>query len=536
MRNPTRLAAALVAACSAAVAAPAAAQHAGHAPRLGTVQFQVDCNAQAQREFNLAMAYYHSFAWRHIDAPLQRVLQADPGCGMAHWLRALSLLDNPFTWPIPLSDEVLRKAQTALEQARRTGLGTQRERDYADALATFVVDAQHRPHRARAEALEQALGRVAQQYPEDREAAILHALVMSANFDPADRQYTRQLRAARILEPIFEQLPDHPGVAHYLIHSYDYPPIAHHGLEAARRYAQIAPDSPHALHMPSHIFTRAGAWRDSVASNRDSAAAAPDDAFDKAHAYDYLVYAHTQLAQDRAARRVLDELRRSPPVEHFAFAYAAAAIPARLALEREQWRDAAQLALWPSRDAYPWDKYPQAEAIHAFARGIGAALSGAPDAARDEVQRLNDLRDAMQQTKQRYWVEQIEIQAEVVRGLALGAEGQRDEAVAALRRAADREDATQKHVVTPGPLVPAREALAYRLLADGDAAAALREFEATLQREPNRYRTLAGAAQAAERAADRATAERYYRQLLELTRDGDSQRPEIAQAQRFLRG
>ena len=276
---------------------------AGSAPaRLGSVHFKVECNAAAQKEFDLAMAYYHSFAWHLYEAPLERALKADPTCGMAHWARALSILDNPFIWPGILSAARLNDAQAALDAARKTGLNSQRERDYVEALAVFLKDHDKVNHRTRALAFEKAMGEVASRYPEDREASILYALILSANFDPADRKYTNQLKAAQILEPIFKEQPEHPGVAHYLIHSYDYPPIASQGLEAAQRYTKIAPDATHALHMPSHIFTRVGYWRESVEANRASAKAATDTTFDKLHAYDYMVYAHLQLGQDRAAR------------------------------------------------------------------------------------------------------------------------------------------------------------------------------------------------------------------------------------------
>jgi hypothetical protein len=266
---------------------------------------------------------------------------------MVHWARALATLDNPFTWPVPLSAKVLSEGPGLLEQARTTGLKTQRERDYVDALAVFFKDHGTRDHRTRAKALEDALGDLARRYPHT-EAAVLHALIMSANFDPTDRKYSNQLRAAQILEPIFKQQPHHPGVAHYLIHSYDYPPIARHGIDAAHRYAGIAPDATHALHMPSHIFTRVGAWKDSIASNRASAAVAPAHTFDKLHAYDYLVYAHLQLRQDKAGQEVAEQARAAQLVDNFAYAFAQAAIPARLALERDRWKEAASLELWPA--------------------------------------------------------------------------------------------------------------------------------------------------------------------------------------------
>jgi Tfp pilus assembly protein PilF len=506
-------------------------QHAAHhgGARLGTVNVPVSCNAAAQQEFNTAMAYYHSFAWAQIREPLERAATADPSCGMVHWLRALASLDNPFAWPGIISQPTLAAGPDILETARKTGLKTQRERDYVDALAAFF-DAKA-DHRTRAKALETALGNVMQRYPEDTEAAILYSLVLSANFDPTDRKYTNQLKAAAILEPIFKQQPQHPGVAHYLIHSYDYPPIAAKGLDAARRYSAIAPDAPHALHMPSHIFTRTGAWKESIESNRESARVAGDKGFDKWHAYDYMVYAHLQLGQDAAAREVVRQALENPArVDHPASAYAYAAMPARLAIERGAWKEAAGLPLF-SADTYPWKKYPFTEAVNAYARGIGAAMSGDAAGARAQAERLQTLRSAM---KVPYWVEEIGIQAEVVRGLALCADGNRPNCLETLRAAAAREDATEKHVITPGRLVPAREALAYAVLDSGDGAAALKEFETVLQRDPNRLRAFAGAARAAERSGDKRKAADYARKVLELTATADTQLGEMAYAKQLL--
>jgi hypothetical protein len=376
---------------------------------------------------------------------------------------------------------------------------------------------------------------VAARYPTDTEATILHALVLSANFDPTDKQYGNQLRAAQTLEPIFAKQPDHPGVAHYLIHSYDYPPIAPKGLDAARRYATIAPDAAHAQHMPSHIFTRVGYWRDSVESNRQSARVDGDKTANSPHAYDYMVYAQLQLGQDKAAAEVLTHAARvtSKP-DHLAGAYSYAAMPARLALERGHWSEAAKLALEPAVEAYPWKKYPQAEAVNAFARGVGAAMSGDAKSAGVEVVRLQALRDTATERKIGYWAEQIDIQAEVVRGLTSCAAGKADECVAILRAAADREDATEKHAVTPGPILPAREVLAMVLLKEAKPTDALRGFEAVLTKEPNRYRAFAGAMQAAERAGDVKKAAVFAERVLEQTSAADSPRPEIAQARRVL--
>ena len=503
-----------------------------HGPALGKVHFKVECNAAAQADFDIAMAYYHSFAFPQMQAPLERVLQADPKCGMAHWLRTLAALNNPFAWPTVISPATLSEGAKILDTARSAGLKSQRERDYVDAVAVFFKDQDKLDHRARAKALESALQKVMDSYPEDKEAAVLYSLVLSANFDPTDKKYTNQLKAAKILEPIFIAQPEHPGVAHYLIHSYDYPPIAQQGLDAARRYGKIAPDAPHAQHMPSHIFTRVGAWKESIESNRAAAKAGGDKAYDSWHAFDYMVYAHLQLGQHRAAGSVVADALASPARhDHPAKAYAYAAMPARLALERGAWKEAAGLELFPAAEAYPWKKYTFAESVNAYARGIGAGMSGNAAAARVERARLQKLGA---DTKVPYWVEQLSIQAAVVEALAVRADGKAGEALAMLGKAADREDATEKHVITPGPLVPARELLAYARLETGDSAGALRDFETVLQREPNRYRAFAGAARAAERAGDAAKATEYSKKLVELAADADTQLVEVASARRLL--
>jgi hypothetical protein len=503
--------------------------------RLGKVNFKVECNAAAQKEFNIAMAYYHSFAWELYQAPLQRTLAADPSCGMAHWLNALALLDNPFGWPVNIPPKVLDEAAAKIDAARQTGLKSQRERDYVDALAVFFKDRDVLNHRTRAKALEEAMAQVSARYPDDTEATVLYGLITSVNFDPADKKYTNQLKAAKLLEPIFVAQPEHPGVAHYLIHSYDYPPIAKDGLNAARRYSKIAPDAAHALHMPSHIFTRVGDWQGSVEANRVSAEAAKGSIPNRVHAYDYMVYAHLQQGQEKAAADVIARMKEVPLTsDNFATAYGFAAMPARYALERGAWKEAANLPLYPAATAYAWNKNPQAEAVNAYARGIGAALSGDVAAAGVEVERLQKLRDAAAAAKFTYWVEQLEIQAEVVKGLAFIASGKHAEGLATLRKAADREDATEKHVVTPGPIAPARELLAYTLLNAGGAVDALVEFETVMKNEPNRYRTIAGAAQAANKSNNLAKARTYSKQLIEIAAKADSPRAELAEAKRML--
>lgn len=506
--------------------------------RLGKVEFKIDCNAAAQSEFNLAMAYYHSFAMGPLlDEPLARALKADPSCGMVHWARALAMLDIPFVWPANVSAKTLADGAAALDAARTAGLRTARERDYVDALSVFFRDADKLNHRTRATALEAEMQKLAQRYPDDREAAILHALVLSANFDPADKQYTNQLRAAKQLEAIFAAVPDHPGVAHYLIHSYDYPPIAQQGVEAAKRYSTIAPGAPHAQHMPSHIFTRVGGWKESIASNRASAAADSPRTWNTLHAFDYMAYAHMQLGQPAAVRKLLEDTAKiEKHADHFAAAYAYAAMPARYALERDSWGEAARLELKPA-SGFPWQKYPQAQAVNAFARGLGAAMEMEVPQAKAEVARLQKLRDDATTLKINYWADQIDIQAEVVRGVIAMAEGNTQEGLDMLAKAAAREDATEKHVVTPGPILPAREILATMLLGQGRSADALREFESVLRKEPNRLRATLWAARAAERAGDAPRAKAHSVKVVELTREGDrADRPELRWARKVASG
>ena len=499
--------------------------------KLGKVSFPVSCSPTVQEEFNRGVALLHSF-W--LDAGMKtfgEVAQKDPGCGMAHWGVAMTLLGNPFGWPP--TPKALGEGWAAIERARAAGAGSPRELDYVAALEVFYKDSDKVDHRTRAVAYEKAMEQLALRYPQDREAAVFHALALNATALLTDKTYAQQLRAAAILEQVFAEQPEHPGVAHYLIHSYDYPPIAEKGLDAARRYAGIAPSAPHAQHMPSHIFTRRGFWPDSIQSNLASAAAAKDH-FNQFHAMDYLAYAYLQTGQDREAQRVLDGVLsvEKPNVEHFVSAFALAAIPSRYALERGRWSEATALTLRPSQ--FPWSRFPQSAAILVFARGLGAARSGDGAAALRDVARLQTLRDALTAAKLGYWVEQVDIQAQVVSAWAARAQGKNDEALRTLRAAADREDATEKHPVTPGPIVPARELLGELLLELGDPAQALRELEASQRVEPNRLRGLYGAARAAELSGNREKARTYYGQLVALAGQAGAERPELQQARAFL--
>ena len=509
--------------------------------RLGKVNFPTSCNPAVQPQFERAVALQHSFWFAEAIKGFNAVAAADPSCGMAHWGAAVAWLGNPLGGtPTPRG---LQEGTAAVARAKAAGAKTAREQDYIAAIETFYKDADRVEHKTRALAYEKAMEALMQKYPTDREAAIFYALALNITLNPNDKSYANQLKAAAILEKVFAEQPEHPGVAHYLIHSYDFPPIAQKGLPAARRYASIAPSAPHAQHMPSHIFTRLGYWQDSIDSNRASAAAAKAElkmanldagSYNALHAMDYITYAALQLAKDKEARGVLEEVLSIVKIdsEQFGAAFAFAAIPARYALERRAWTEAVDLPLHPQ--SLSWSKFPQAESINAFARGLGAARSGNVAAAKKEAARLESLAYALTTAKNAYWAEQAEIQRLAVNGWIARAEGRNDEALALLRQAADREDATEKSPVTPGAIQPAREMLAELLLDTGQAANALAEFEASQKTEPNRLHGLAGAARAADAAGDRAKARTYYTKLIELTKTADTERPEVAKAKAFV--
>jgi hypothetical protein len=526
-----RLSIAVVALMGLSAAAPGLAQqHAGH-EKLGQVNFANTCDASVQAEFTRAVALLHSFWWGVAIKAFNDVAQKDPACGIAHWGVAMAVLENPFGWPP--TPKMLSDGSAAVARARAAGARSQRELDYIAAIETFYKDHDKVEHRTRAVAYEKAMEQLAARYPDDREAAIFYALALNATAVATDKTYAQQLKAASILEAVFREQPDHPGAAHYLIHSYDYPAIADKGLVAARSYATIAPAAPHAQHMPSHIFTRRGYWEDSIASNRASVAASDND-FDRFHAWDYLVYGHLQLGQDRAARGVLDQLLSvgNPNVSNFATAFALAAIPSRYALERGQWAEGVTLALRPGD--FAWARFPQAEAILVFGRGLSAAKSGNLAAARDDQARLAALRDGLLAAKVGYWADQVDIQRLLVAGWIARAEGRNDDAVQLVRAAADREDASEKHPVTPGPIVPARELLGELLLDLNRPSEAVREFEASQQKEPNRLRGYYGVARAAELAGDVGKARAQYAKLVALTAQADTERPEVTRAKAFL--
>jgi hypothetical protein len=496
--------------------------------KLGQVHFPVSCSKDAQVQFDRAVALLHSFWYAEAAKGFTTTTEVDPTCAMGYWGIAMSVW-----YPLwqPPSEAMLKKGWGAVEQARAVGAKTEREQQYIAAIAGFYKDADTLDHRTRSLAYEKAMEQLHQRYQEDREAAVFYALALNATASPTDKTYANQLKATAILEQVFEEQPEHPGVAHYLIHSYDYPPLADRGLDAARRYAKIAPSAPHALHMPSHIFTRLGLWQESVESNRDSAMAAKahHSTFEQLHALDYLAYAYLQQAQDVAAKRVLDERNATvqDDLTNFAAAYAFAAIPARYTLERRRWSDAAQLEPRPSKVKYT-------EAMTYFARAVGSARNRDVTNARANVEKLQSLQMELVDAKQSYWAEQVEIQRRLAAAWAARAEGKDDEAVALMRSAADLEDSTEKHPVTPAPIFPAREMLGELLLELNHPTQALQEFETSMQREPNRFNGFYSAARAAEMSGDRDRARKYYASLIALCEQADSDRPELQQAKVFV--
>lgn len=485
-----------------------------HAPAaLGEVNFQVSCTREAQEKFNTAAALLYSFYWEKIDDALAEVLAADPTCAMAHWAKAVASLDNALG--SPPTPKLEKQGWEAVQKAKQLGGKTQRERDYIAAVELVFKDYDTVPFATRAGAYEKALEQIYLRYPEDSEAAILYAFWLQVTADRNDQTYSQQLKSAKMLEKILPQQPNHPGIAHFIIHAYDFPAIAEHGVNAAERYAAIAPDSPHALHMPSHIFSRVGRWQSSIDTNIRSHAASDSDR-DAYHAMDYMVYASLQLARDSEARKWVDfvDSGQKPDVEARQIAYAAAAIPARYALERGDWTAASQLALHPAREQFNWSPFPEGEAVNAYARGLGAARRGDAAAAKAEVARLTELRATMVTQKKNYWVEQADIQIGAISAWIARAEGRNDDALKRMRETADLEDRTEEHIMMPGRVIPVREMLGELLLELKQPAMALVAFEQSQKNDPNRFRNIYGAAHAAELAGDRKKARAFYAQLL----------------------
>jgi tetratricopeptide (TPR) repeat protein len=468
-------------------------QHGDHHAKeeLGEVSFPISCKPESQIEFNRAIALLHDFWYAESEKAFQKIAASDPDCSMAYWGVAMS---NYHPLWAPPNEKELKNGQEPALKALAMGAKTDREKAYIKAIATFYTDTDKMDHKSRAKLYAQEMAKVHEQNPQDDEAAIFHALALLGTADITDKAFAVQKQAAAILNPLVEKLPNHPGIAHYIIHSFDYPPLAQLALTAARTYAKIAPSSPHALHMPSHIFTRLGLWEESIQSNLASAEKAKRHvqstmpgagSFDQLHAMDYLVYAYLQLGDAEKANEVAEEARRIPKLDlnNFAAAYAFAAMPARLAVEGHDWKKAASLQIEPQW--FPWDKFPYTEAITHYAVGIGSARTGDLAKAKKAEARLTEIYKTLESTDP-YWSKQVQIQQQTVAAWIAFAEGKRDEGLKMMKAAAALEDSTEKHAVTPGAIMPAHELVAEMLLETNDTAEAKVEFEKALEVSPNR--------------------------------------------------
>ncbi len=505
--------------------------------RLGTVRFPTSCSAAAQPLFDRAVALLHSFELKRAIAGFEAAAAADPACAMTSWGIALSRWSNPFAAYLR-SPAQLQHGREAVDRARAIGPKTARERGYVDAVSE-LYSSEAVDQRTRMLAYRDAMAKVAEANPDDTEASIFYALAIAAAASPADKSYADLLKAGAILEPIAKSQPDHPGVSHYIIHSYDVPSLASKAIDAAWCYSGIAPEVPHALHMPSHTFTRLGFWQASIDANIASGAAAKRDrsTAEELHALVYRVYAYLQTAQDGAARAILADLpdvraRFDPEAVGSAApgsagVFALNAIPARYALERGAWADAAKLEPRPSRHLY-------ADGLTWFAKALGAARSGDAAGTRAAIEALGAIEAGLTEQRETYWAEQTAIQRRSASAWLAFVEGRRDAALVEMRAAAALEDGTEKSAVTPGPLAPAREQVGELLLLLDRPADALAEFEATLEKEPNRFRAVSGAARSASLAGNPDKARRYSALLLSLCEHADSPgRPELEQARRL---
>jgi hypothetical protein len=522
----------------AAFGAPAVAQHehehpAGDPSKLGKVNFPISCDVAVQPEFSSAVAMLHSFWYEKASETFARVAAKDPACGMAYWGIAMTYYHPIWEAPGPAD---LKAGVAAVKKARSVGAKTQRERDYIGAIEAFYVDSDKVDHRIRALAYEKAMEQLQARYPDDREAAIFYSLALLATAPPTDKTYVNQRKAGSILEPIFVEQPEHPGVAHYIIHAYDYPPLADKALAAARRYARIAPDSPHALHMPSHIFTRLGLWNESIDSNLASAASAERNNApgNELHARDYLIYAYLQEGRDSEAKNALKAVLhgRADDPQYMNWLYATSTSPARFAVERHRWSEAAALVV--PANTFPHERYAWTEANLHFARALGASHTGDTEAALKDLQYLAAIEGLLTQENNKYWADQVNIQREIAAAWITLAEGKPEDALQQMRSAADHEDKTDKHNVTPGVILPARELLGEMLLELKQPAEATIEFEATLRTAPNRFNTLSGAARAAKLSGDSEKAKSYYTKLLAICSQTDGDRPELKDARSLL--
>jgi len=505
------------------------------------VDFTTSCGPAVQQPFRHAVWTLHSFWYPESLKEFTAVTEAEPSCAIGYWGIAMS-----HWYPLwyPPNPAALKAGSDAVEKAMAAPTKTEREKDYIAAIAAFYRDNDKLDHRTRAVAYEKAMEQVYLKYPEDREAAVFYALALNATALPTDKTFANKRKAAAILDQVWKEQPSHPGVVHYLIHSDDTPQLAEAGLDAAICYAKIAPDVPHALHMPSHIFTRLGLWQQSIDSNIASHAASiayvrktsGAGAFngETTHSMDYLEYAYLQTAQDGPAKAVVDELFgfQQTAEANLPTAYAVAAIPVRFALERRDWQTAA--ALSPPQIGFPLERFPWAGAMISFARSLGLARTGDTAGAQVEIAQIKSAEDNLREAKDTYWANQVEVLRLSAAGILAHVQGDDTKAVELVRAAADLDATMDKHPATPSPVLPARELLADLMLELNQPAAALTEYQAVLRTDPNRFRSVLGTARAAKQSGDAAAAHDAYQKQVALSKPAASERPELAEAKAYL--
>src|SRR5215470_10445958 len=494
--------------------------------KLGKVSFPTSCDPKVQAEFERGVAMIHSYWFLIARRVFEGVLQQDPGCAIAYWGIAMDQLGNSLVGPPPRAQA--DAAWAALEKAVEIGAKTERERGWIDALRAYFRDHDKVNVDIRLRAYNQAMEQMAARYPDDYEVQVVYALTLQASASKTDLTYANQLESVAILEKLFEQNPQHPGVSHFIIHAYDFAPLADRGIAAARRYASIAPAVPHARHMPSHIYSMVGMWEESIASNASALEIQPD----YYHAADFTVYAHLQLAQDAKAKALIDKAlatapRGDRPAGGFGNAVAKALMETRYLLDRGDWQGAAAMPMNATG-------VPIADSLYRFTRGLGMARSGNVAGAKAEIEAMKALRTMLQRADQSYWADRTEEQMLAISAWVAVKEGARDQAMRFMHAAADGEDGSLKNVIMENRLYPLREMLAELLLEIGEPAAALKEYETALRQTPNRYRAFWGAARAADAMGNRTQASEYYGKLVNLAKNADAERPEVREAKAYL--
>ncbi len=510
--------------------------------QFGSVEFETSCSEKVKKDFNLAVALLHSFEYDEAEKVFAKIIDEEPECAMAYW--GVDMCNYHQVWPSPPTPAELEKGNKAISIAQSLTQKSKRETDYINAIALFYKDWNTIDHRTRSMNFAKAMEKIYKEYPNDKEAAIFYALSLDGAADPADKSLSNQRKAGDILSALYPNEPNHPGIVHYIIHSYDYPELAALALPAARKYASIAPSSAHAQHMPSHIYTRLGLWDECINSNLASTSSARCYAEtagikghwdDELHAMDYLVYAYLQKGDNKLAKEQCEYLKTILEVYPVSFkdAYAFAAIPARYLLENKIWKEAASLKIHPVN--FPWEKFLWEKAIIHFTRLLGSVHIGHIDSAMAELKNLNTIYDTLTEQKDSYKANQVKIQIKTSEAWILFKQGKNNEALKFMNTAVDMEDKTEKSPVTPGEVLPAVELLGDMLLQMNKSDKALEAYKADLKKHPNRFNGLYGGGLAAEKSNDLEKANFYYQQLTAIANSTNSNRPELEAAKLFLK-